>query len=249
MTNTNTASGAADLTDTVCKAMRRAWQLGQIYWQQADSESFSQQKKSETTYAAFAALLDDTRAALASAAAQPNTIAFMQYYETEEGINGWYLHHPQFYCDIEQQGKNSSEWSIFFRHVNGSEAYSETEAQPGADERRLRRFLCARYEFLPYMDDGEAHGQKLDWLRCTVDQIEARILEVDYERFQASAEPTPATPAPSVLEDAARYLHIRDVPHSDEVRSVLINQQNAVMNEVIDKDRAALAANNGDTHE
>lgn len=148
-------------------------------------------------------------AALASAAAQPNTIAFMQYYETEEGINGWYLHHPQFYCDIEQQGKNSSEWSIFFRHVNGSEAYSETQAQPGADERRLRRFLCARYEFLPYMDDGEAHGQKLDWLRCTVDQIEARILEVDHERFQASAEPTPATPAPSVLEDATRYQWLR----------------------------------------
>lgn len=66
----NTASGAADLTDTVCKALRRAWQLGQTYWQQADSESFVQHKKSETTHAAFVALLDDTRAALASAPAQ-----------------------------------------------------------------------------------------------------------------------------------------------------------------------------------
>ena len=68
--------GAVDLTDTVCKALRRAWQLGQTYWQQADSESFAQNKKAETTHAAFVALLDDTRAALASAAApaeQPNT--------------------------------------------------------------------------------------------------------------------------------------------------------------------------------
>ena len=71
MTDTNTASGAADLTDTVCKALRRSWQLGQTYWQQADSESFIQHKKSETTHAAFVALLDDTRAALASAPAQP----------------------------------------------------------------------------------------------------------------------------------------------------------------------------------
>lgn len=59
--------GAADLTDTVCKALRRAWQLGQTYWQQADSESFAQHKKAETTHAAFVALLDDTRAALAAA--------------------------------------------------------------------------------------------------------------------------------------------------------------------------------------
>lgn len=63
--------GAVDLTDTVCKALRRSWHLGQTYWQQADSESFAQNKKAETTHAAFVALLDDTRAALAAAPAQP----------------------------------------------------------------------------------------------------------------------------------------------------------------------------------
>ena len=57
--------GAVDLTDTVCKALRHSWHLGQTYWQQADSESFAQNKKAETTHAAFVALLDDTRAALA----------------------------------------------------------------------------------------------------------------------------------------------------------------------------------------
>ena len=30
--------GAVDLTDTVCKALRRSWQLGQTYWQQAMSD-------------------------------------------------------------------------------------------------------------------------------------------------------------------------------------------------------------------
>lgn len=78
--------GAVDLTDTVCKALRRAWQLGQTYWQQADSESFAQNKKAETTRAAFVALLDDTRAALAAAPApaeQPNT-AYLELPERAE---------------------------------------------------------------------------------------------------------------------------------------------------------------------
>ena len=59
----------------------------------------------------------------------------------------------------------------------------------------------------------------------------------------------PQCEAPRPLEDAARYRHIRDVPHSEEVRSVLSLQQNAVMDKVIDKDRAAMAAKKGDTHE
>ena len=71
--------GAVDLTDTVCKALRRSWQLGQTYWQQADSESFAQNKKAETTHAAFVALLDDTRAALAAAPAQPVAQQGMAY--------------------------------------------------------------------------------------------------------------------------------------------------------------------------
>ena len=88
--------------------------------------------------------------------------------------------------------------------ANRIAALASAAEQPGADERRLRRILCARYEFLPYMDDGEAQGQKLDWLRCTVDQIEARILEVDHERFLASA----AAPAeqPSEIENLRKAL-------------------------------------------
>ena len=60
------------------------------------------------------------------------------------------------------------------------------------------------------------------------------------EEIRSLAPPPPAQAADSVLEDAARYRHIRDVPHSEEVRSVLSLQQNAVMDKVIDKDRAAV---------
>ena len=59
-----------DLQDLVSKAMRRSWQLGQTYWQQADSEYFSQQKKSDDTQAKFNALIEETRAALAAQAKQ-----------------------------------------------------------------------------------------------------------------------------------------------------------------------------------
>lgn len=54
-----------DLQDLVSKALRKAWQLGQTYWQQADSEYISQQNKSDATQAKFQALVDETRAALA----------------------------------------------------------------------------------------------------------------------------------------------------------------------------------------
>ena len=38
--------------------LRRAFNLGQTYWQQADSESYSQNKKADVTRAAFNALVD-----------------------------------------------------------------------------------------------------------------------------------------------------------------------------------------------
>ena len=53
--------GKADL---VSKAMRRAWQLGQTYWQQADSEYTSQHRKADETQAKFQTLVDETRAAI-----------------------------------------------------------------------------------------------------------------------------------------------------------------------------------------
>ena len=70
-TNTNAAL-AEDLQDTVSKALRRAWQLGQTYWQQADSEYTSQHRKADETQGKFDALVEETRAALSTAAQPPD---------------------------------------------------------------------------------------------------------------------------------------------------------------------------------
>jgi hypothetical protein len=55
-----------DIIDAVSKALRRAWQLGQTFWQQADSESWTQQAKSDGTQKKFEALVDETRALLSA---------------------------------------------------------------------------------------------------------------------------------------------------------------------------------------
>lgn len=49
-----------DQKDIVSKAMRKTFQLGQLYWQQADSEYQSQWSKSDATYKSFLELIDKT---------------------------------------------------------------------------------------------------------------------------------------------------------------------------------------------
>lgn len=44
--------------DVATIAIRKAFQLGQTYWQQADSDSYSQHAKSEVTYQKLIALCD-----------------------------------------------------------------------------------------------------------------------------------------------------------------------------------------------
>ena len=61
-----TTSGAADLLAMVSKALHEAYNLGQRYWQQADSEYISQHKKADDTRAKFLALVEETCAALAA---------------------------------------------------------------------------------------------------------------------------------------------------------------------------------------
>ena len=65
MTPTPT-SGAADLLAMVSKSLREAYNLGQMYWQQADSEYISQNKKADDTRAKFLALVEETCATLAA---------------------------------------------------------------------------------------------------------------------------------------------------------------------------------------
>lgn len=53
-----------DLQDVVSKALCRAWQLGQDYWAQADSESYSQNKRADETHKKFMTLIDTTLEAM-----------------------------------------------------------------------------------------------------------------------------------------------------------------------------------------
>ena len=59
-----------DLQDTVSKAMHKAYQLGQKYWQQANSESYAQNKKSIETDTKFYELIDEVMEVIANI---PNT--------------------------------------------------------------------------------------------------------------------------------------------------------------------------------
>lgn len=55
-----------DLQDAVTKALKKAFQLGQTYWQQADSESYAANKRADVTQELYWKLEDDTRAAIAA---------------------------------------------------------------------------------------------------------------------------------------------------------------------------------------
>ena len=75
-----------DIADLVSKALRRAWQLGQTYWQQADSEYVSESKKADATQDMFNQLVEATRAAIltANSSAQP---------APDDEYVGWYCAH------------------------------------------------------------------------------------------------------------------------------------------------------------
>jgi len=53
--------------ELIVKALRRAFSLGQTYWQQSDSEYISHHVKANETLAKFSAFIDETVAALLAA--------------------------------------------------------------------------------------------------------------------------------------------------------------------------------------
>ena len=97
------------------------------------------------------------------------------------------------------------------------------------------------FAHLPDFASGQAA-----WSLC--DSTAGVILQIDNMVAGLVQPPTTSPQADSVqedaldaeaLRDAERHRFIRDVPYSDDVRSVLVHQQNAAMDRVID---AALAA-------
>ena len=87
-----------DTADLVSKALRRAWQLGQTYWQQADSEYQSHWKKADATQATFNQLVEDTRAAIltSNSGTQPTpTTAEQDQINAEAAIRSSYVAWPK----------------------------------------------------------------------------------------------------------------------------------------------------------
>lgn len=67
-TNTEilTSEVLEDMADVVSKALLEAFRLGQVYWQQADSQYDSHHKRADKTQAQFDDLVDKTRTAILS---------------------------------------------------------------------------------------------------------------------------------------------------------------------------------------
>lgn len=55
---------SGDIAETLAKALRRAYSLGQRYWQQADSESYAENRRAGETNSKFEALIEEARQAL-----------------------------------------------------------------------------------------------------------------------------------------------------------------------------------------
>lgn len=60
-----------DLVKAVSKALRRAYNLGQTFWQQADNHSRAQHKKADETQATFNQLVEEVKAQILSHVTPP----------------------------------------------------------------------------------------------------------------------------------------------------------------------------------
>jgi len=85
-----------DQINAVEKALNRAWNLGQTYWQQADSQYASMNRKSDETRQKFLALVDETKAAL-SRTAETQPVA-------------WKTTHPAVCVPITEDAEIATQW-------------------------------------------------------------------------------------------------------------------------------------------
>ena len=108
--NTTPTSGAADLLAMVSKALREAYNLGQRYWQQADSEYISQHKKADDTRAKFLALVEETCATLAAGQA---TAAPAQPAAQQGAADGFFLLLPQRPKPEAPAGTAGLDWAAY----------------------------------------------------------------------------------------------------------------------------------------
>ena len=120
-----------DTADLVSRALRRAWQLGQTYWQQADSEYQSHWKKADATQDAFNQLVEDTRAAILTANSITQPAQNVPDDVVEQAVNrflSWKLpkdFHPDggmVFIPTKGRGYDSPHWPVGTNLLNAQQA-------------------------------------------------------------------------------------------------------------------------------
>lgn len=61
-------------------------------------------------------------------------------------------------------------------------------AEVEKDGRSIRRMLCVSVAHMPYMDDGEASDQEIDFLRYSPADIEKKLMERNLKKYAAMKE-------------------------------------------------------------
>ena len=61
-------------------------------------------------------------------------------------------------------------------------------AEVEKDGRAIRRMLCVSVAHMPYMDDGEASDQEIDFLRDSPADIEKKLMERNWKKYAAMKE-------------------------------------------------------------
>ena len=157
--------------------------------------------------------IDALRAALAAEQPQPEAVAWPKVNGTARMFDN-----ARALMVIMEREPTDDEMRAFDDAIKGWAAPppAAEPSEASANERRLRRLLCAaRHRHSAYMDDGEASDcsvhPSIDYLRDSLDEIEAKW------RMRASA--TPAAPTePGEAQDAARYRWLRDSEEGVEFR-------------------------------
>lgn len=216
---------AAGSVEAVRSALRKAYNLGQTYWQQADSEYRSENKKSDATAAKFVRLIDDTVAQIAALDSRAQPVAAGELPK---------LPQPSWvYIDVARDGQKVPCYSADQMHRY---AHEHADNTPWL---RLAHIICADAGIPPgRIDDRlEALRDKLDEYRADsrpaggVADLVPAIQALDAKSydaipsagfrlgFQAAREAAatlaasaalPAAEQDDVAKDAARYRWLRD---------------------------------------
>ena len=194
-----------DVQDLVSLALRKAWQLGQTYWQQADSEFISQQNKSDATQAKFQVLIDETRAALATT--QP-AAAVNQQLTADQQTGGIKSDED---CILVPRGLLGAACSALARHGESPKTLHELRRYTVGDLSKAQPAPVGEYPALP---------KALDCFYDEIDKEEVNVYS-DYQ-MRAYADATHAMRAGE--QEPVGYLY-HDAP---TLQDLIANERNGI---------------------